>query len=251
MTNRHFDYITSRHQGNAYVRKSFTLNVYPEELKSKVYLLKSFEGYIMDRLFNHHDYVYQDTERTKGMEWVHKYLRMKHVIVFKLSHDVLQVRLSISYWFRYLTSPSLPFFKFNFYDHSKLILSSRGLLITHIDKNYNLTRHTLSDVMAQSLNPGASPDLEQVRFNQKLVDKLKYCKEVLVSIKEASAGVAAKQQEPVASQPDRMPLRPQQQERVVERPQVPSLKRIEAQVPLGNAQQQQGLVARASRLTLR
>lgn len=48
----------------------------------------------MDRLFNHHDYVYQDTERTKGMEWVHKYLRMKHVIVFKLSHDVLQVRFS-------------------------------------------------------------------------------------------------------------------------------------------------------------
>lgn len=92
---RHFDYIMSRHHGNAYVRKSYTVNAYPEDLKSKVYLLKSFEGYIMDRLFNHHDYVYRDTERTKGMEWVHKYLRMKHVIVFKLSHDVLQVRFLI------------------------------------------------------------------------------------------------------------------------------------------------------------
>ncbi|KAF9449780.1 Pkinase-domain-containing protein [Macrolepiota fuliginosa MF-IS2] len=227
----HFDYITSRHHGNAFVRKSYTTNAYPEDLKSKVYLLKSFEGYIMDRLFNHHDYVYQDTERTKGMEWVHKYLRMKHVIVFKLSHDVLQ---------------------FNFYDHSKLILSSHGLLITHIDKNYKITRHTLSDVMALSLDPSANPDPEQVRFNQKLVDKLKYCKEVLVSIKEASAGVTAKQsQEQVPPQPERMPLQAQQQERV-DRVQVPAQKR--AEVPLGaytNAQQHQGLAARASRMTLR
>ncbi|KAN0135909.1 hypothetical protein V8E53_006361 [Lactarius tabidus] len=44
---------------------------------------------------------------------------MKHVIVFKLSDDVLQ---------------------FNFYDHSKIILSAQGLLIAHIDKNYVLTR---------------------------------------------------------------------------------------------------------------
>jgi cell cycle serine/threonine-protein kinase CDC5/MSD2 len=214
--------------------------------------LKSFEGYIMDRLFNHHDYVYQDTERTKGMEWVHKYLRMKHVIVFKLSHDVLQVRFSIPFWLRPLVSP-VPFSQFNFYDHSKLILSSHGLLITHIDKNYNLTRHTLSDVMAQSMNPGTNPDPEQVKFNQKLVDKLKYCKEVLVSIKEASVGVVAKQQES-----DRMPLRPQQQERV-ERAQVPIQKRAEPQIPLGNSHtftnaqqtQQQGLMVRASRMTLR
>lgn len=150
---------------------------------------------------------------------------------------------------------TVPVSQFNFYDHSKLILSSHGLLITHIDKNYNLTRHTLSDVMAQSLNPGANPDPEQVKFNQKLVDKLKYCKEVLVSIKEASVGVAAKQQESVASQPDRMPLRPQQQERV----QAPVQKRAEPYLPLGNSHisanaqqtQQQGLMVRASRMTLR
>jgi hypothetical protein len=50
----------------------------------------------MEKLFNQHDYVFEDKERTKGMEWVHKYLRMKHVIVFKLSHDVLQVSVLIS-----------------------------------------------------------------------------------------------------------------------------------------------------------
>jgi cell cycle serine/threonine-protein kinase CDC5/MSD2 len=79
-----------------------------------------------------------------------------------------------------------PLYQFNFYDHSKVILSSQGLVVTHIDKNYNLTRWTLSEIMAQSLK-GALPDPEQAKFHQKLVDKLKYCKEVLISIRNASA----------------------------------------------------------------
>ena len=45
----------------------------------------------MDRLWGQHDFTFEDVKRTKGMEWVQKYLRMKNVIVFKLSHDVLQV----------------------------------------------------------------------------------------------------------------------------------------------------------------
>jgi cell cycle serine/threonine-protein kinase CDC5/MSD2 len=42
--------------------------------------------------------------------------------------------------------------------------------------------------MAQSLvTPSSSnTDLEQIKFVQRLVDKLKYCKEVLVSIRTAS-----------------------------------------------------------------
>jgi hypothetical protein len=84
-------------------------------------------------------------------------------------------------------------FQFNFYDHSKLILSSHGNLITHIDKHYKMTRWALSEVMAQSLRSSAvsgtaQHDPDSVKFNQKLVDKLKYCKEVLVSIRTASSG---------------------------------------------------------------
>jgi len=74
-----------------YVRKCYTVEKFPDELKSKVYLLKHFERYIMDRLWGKQDFTFEDVERTKGMDWVQKYLRMKHVIVFKLSHDVLQV----------------------------------------------------------------------------------------------------------------------------------------------------------------
>ncbi|KAF6764483.1 other/PLK protein kinase [Ephemerocybe angulata] len=164
---RHFDYIASRRAGTVYVRKSYGVEEYPEELKSKVYLLKHFEKYIMERLYGEYEYTYVGREREKGMEWVQKYLRMKHVIVFKMSHDVLQ---------------------FNFYDHSKLILSSHGLSITHIDKAYQKTHHKLVDVLAYSLNTPAGATPEEVRFMGKLVDKLKYCKEVLGSIRSASAG---------------------------------------------------------------
>ncbi|KAI0791256.1 Pkinase-domain-containing protein [Abortiporus biennis] len=164
----HMDYISSRRQGSVYVRKNYTVSEYPEDLKNKVYLLKHFEKYIMDRLYGDYDFTYQDLEKTKGMDFVQKYLRMKHVIVFKMSHDVLQ---------------------FNFYDHTKVILSSQGLLVTYIDKNYNLSRFPLSQIMYQSVRPSSRATEEDLKFNQRLVDKLKYCKEVLVSIRNASANL--------------------------------------------------------------
>ncbi|KAI9429133.1 kinase-like domain-containing protein [Lactarius indigo] len=166
---QHFDYISSRRQGTVYVRRNHTVADYPEELKSKVYLLKHFEGYIMGKLYGDYEYTFTDLQRTKCMHFVQKYLRMKHVIVFKLSHDVLQ---------------------FNFYDHSKIILSAQGLAIAHIDKNYVLTRWTLSQVMAQALVPPSS-DAEQAKFAQRLLDKLRYCKEVLLSIRNASASASS------------------------------------------------------------
>jgi hypothetical protein len=81
-----------------YVRKNYTVGDYPEELKNKVYLLKHFEGYIMGKLYGDYKYTFLDLQRTKGMHFVQKYLRMKHVIVFKLSHDVLQVALELCIW---------------------------------------------------------------------------------------------------------------------------------------------------------
>ncbi|KZT24843.1 Pkinase-domain-containing protein [Neolentinus lepideus HHB14362 ss-1] len=167
----HFDYVMSRRQGTVYVRKYYTVNDYPEDLKSKVYLLKHFEGYIMSRLFGEYDYVFEDTNRTKGMDFLQKFLRMKNVIVFKMSNDSLQ---------------------FNFYDHSKMILSAHGLVVTHIDKNYKLTKWRLSEIMALALQEKPA-DADEAKFQQRLVDKLKYCKEVLLSIRkvtEQTEGVA-------------------------------------------------------------
>ncbi|KAH6908421.1 hypothetical protein BKA70DRAFT_1427019 [Coprinopsis sp. MPI-PUGE-AT-0042] len=161
----HFDHITSRRHRTIYMRNSHTSTFYPEELKSKVYLLKPFKKCIVEWLYGEYDYTFKHTERAKGIEWVQKCLRMKHVIVFKLRHHVLQVP--------------------NSYNHLELILPSGGLLITHIDKSYNLTRWTLHDVMAISLTPTSDASEDERKFNQKLADKLQYCKEVLISIKTA------------------------------------------------------------------
>ena len=88
---RHVDYISSRKTPSLYIRKHYPVANFPEELKSKMYLLKHFEKYMMDRLYGDYEYVFQALDRTQGMDFVQKYLRMKQVIVFKLSHDVLQV----------------------------------------------------------------------------------------------------------------------------------------------------------------
>jgi hypothetical protein len=50
---------------------------------------------MQERLHYDKPYCFTDGARTKGMDFVQRYLRMKHVIVFKLSHDVLQVRQAV------------------------------------------------------------------------------------------------------------------------------------------------------------
>jgi hypothetical protein len=66
------------------------------------------------------------------MHFVRKYLRMKHIIVFQVSHNVILL---------------------NFYDYSKIILSAQGLAIAHIDKSYVLMRWILSQVMMMTPTP--------------------------------------------------------------------------------------------------
>lgn len=68
------------------------------------------------------------------------------------------------------------------------------MLITHIDRHYALTRHTLADIMAASLRPAPSPaaptaEIEQAKSMQRLVEKVQYCRDVLVTIVNAAQGV--------------------------------------------------------------
>ena len=75
-----------------YVRKNHNADDAPEELAEKMYLLNHFESYIMNRLYGDYDYTYEDHQKSTGMDFVQKYLRMKHVVVFLMSSDVIQVR---------------------------------------------------------------------------------------------------------------------------------------------------------------
>lgn len=166
-----------------YVRKNHSAEGAPEELAEKMYLLNHFESYIMNRLYGDYDYTYEDHLKTTGMDFVQKYLRMKHVVVFMMSSDVVQVcRIRAV-----CLGPSLTWPKFNFYDHSKVILSSQALAISHIDKHHNLTTWTLSEVMMIELRGVHSLDSETAKTHQRLLQKLKYCKEVMVSIHKESA----------------------------------------------------------------
>ena len=69
----------------------------------------------MGKLYGDYEYTFLDLQRTKCMHFVQKYLRMKHVIVFKLSYDVLQVRCWISLAYTAANTRR----QFNFYDHSE------------------------------------------------------------------------------------------------------------------------------------
>ena len=73
-------------------------------------------------------------------------------------------------------SPS-SFLQFNFNDHSKMILGQQGLVVAHIDKKYRLTHWTLSEIVARAIE--GSGDAAEQKFVAKLVEKLRYCREVL------------------------------------------------------------------------
>lgn len=95
------------------------------------------------------------------------------------------------------------FIKFNFYDHTKLLLTENGTTITFIDKEFNLKTYSLLtlfheasrlDYYRASPNPNQDPRrkvrLEGMKF---LIEKLEYCRDVLKSLstrKTASGTVA-------------------------------------------------------------
>lgn len=98
---KHFDYIhPSAEQLNGY-RENHRVDATPDELQNKVYLTQHFQSYILARLTGEYEFLYNNVELKTGMVYISKYLRMKHVIVFRLSNDVIQVsaeRLRIWQW---------------------------------------------------------------------------------------------------------------------------------------------------------
>ena len=89
----HLDYISNR-QGNVYSRRHYTVTQHPTELERKAYLLGYFENYMSKTLLRDVDWTFADAERTRNMDFLVKYYRMKNAIVFKMSNDVLQVCLA-------------------------------------------------------------------------------------------------------------------------------------------------------------
>jgi polo-like kinase 1 len=130
----YFDHIAPAGTGDLVqgVRKNYSIEGYPRDLSNKVYLLRHFESYMLDRLFGDQPYTYEDKALTKGMVFVTRYLRMKHVIVFRSVPKTLLIYRSC---------------QFNFYDHVKLILSQGGLIVSVIDKHHMLRTWSLEELL--------------------------------------------------------------------------------------------------------
>ncbi|KNC56230.1 plk/plk-unclassified protein kinase [Thecamonas trahens ATCC 50062] len=152
--------------GSRDLAQSVTMEEYPESLNKKMTLLTYFKNYLMEHL----ERADKDGESssstrasspgisamnvpdakdapTAGMVYVKKWLRTKHAIIFRLSDKTVQV---------------------NFFDHTKIILSSEAQIVTYVDKQRNTSTHTLQAVMVEQ-----SPDL---------VNRLTYCRQILSKI---------------------------------------------------------------------
>ncbi|PKI84946.1 polo kinase [Malassezia vespertilionis] len=173
--------------------KASNLEWLPRELVSKFKLLRFFEGEIMDRLYGaDNPLTYVDTNET-GMSFVQKWYRCKQAIVFRLSNGTVQ---------------------FNFYDHTKLFLSSDGLVVSAIDavdrtdgvpvlRTWTLAemvaiahpRRSAAEAAAVSETPERFPRLFQTkpserRFVRQLMKKLRYVRDVLMSTSNTHLPVA-------------------------------------------------------------
>jgi hypothetical protein len=65
-------------------------------------------------------------------------------------------------------------------DHTKLIISHDGLLLTYLDKNYLCSQHLTVDL----LDPSVQESEHQLqRAKEKLISKIKYARDVLKLIR--------------------------------------------------------------------
>lgn len=163
---QHFDYVHPSDDMLSGQRENHRMDAVPSDLKNKVYLTQHFQSYILDRLTGSYEYLYNNIELKSGMVFISKYLRMKHVIVFRLSNDVIQVSSNP----QNIVSESSC--QFNFYDHTKLILSQRGLVISMIDKKYVLRTWSLEAL----LQPTDGLDEREQRRVQAVLHKVQYAR---------------------------------------------------------------------------
>ena len=93
---RHVDYVSTNARTGQYERCNYELARPPSELRNKLFLLNHFGSYIKQRLYGAQPYLREDLALTTGMVFVKRFLRMKHVLIFRLSNGVLQVSSAVS-----------------------------------------------------------------------------------------------------------------------------------------------------------
>ncbi|KAJ3172268.1 Serine/threonine-protein kinase plk1 [Geranomyces variabilis] len=144
-------------------RIAFTRTSYPPDLKKKMTLLDHFWGYMQDNL----NTAVQDasqpqiSQQTENLDFLTKYVRTHQGVIFRLSNQIVQL---------------------NLFDHSKIILSRAGLVVTYIDRDGTFATRSLASFLSSG-----NPDVRK---------RLCYLMEILSHMiakkqKRAAAAVAA------------------------------------------------------------
>lgn len=124
----------------------YSLSSYPEELQKKVTLLKHFRNYLIEQQNRDEDKdvgaCRDGVSEYKGPPiYLKKWVRTKHAILFRLSNKTVQVV---------------------FYDHTEILLSSEGRVVTYVDKRHDRTSHYLEDIMLSTQHADIKKRLKYV-----------------------------------------------------------------------------------------
>ncbi|RIA94503.1 kinase-like domain-containing protein [Glomus cerebriforme] len=133
-------------------RKSYLVAECPKDLQKKMYLLRNFRNYMNETLSKRsHSYTFVDKDRTHNMEFLTKFKRTPHAMMFRLSNRVVQV---------------------NYFDHVKIVISEEGNVITYINDANELKTYTITEFLKRS--------------NSTELNRLKYVKDVLKKLVDAA-----------------------------------------------------------------
>eukprot|EP00158_Paraphelidium_tribonemae_P004713 Partr_v1_DN26925_c0_g1_i2_m7078 putative Polo-like kinase len=128
-------------------RQGHRMDNFPEAMQKKVTLLKYFKSYMQDNLSKASQHCFVDTTKNTNLNFLVKFMRTKHAVMFRLTNNIVQI---------------------NFFDHTKLILSADGLVLTFIDRERKLTTYSLYDVLKERKTD--------------IISRLKYTRDILESL---------------------------------------------------------------------
>jgi polo-like kinase 1 len=146
-----------------------------KEMIDRKFLLHQFEAYMEGKLHAAQKYIVPDKPVETGMSYVVKYWRLKTLMAFRISSGILQVSTgparTIAPREHDLT---LCHVQFNYYDHTKLILSDDGRTVTFIDSSYNIWTWHLAALVR--LDISSAPDSRERRRMESAWKKLVYAR---------------------------------------------------------------------------
>ncbi|OMJ68188.1 hypothetical protein SteCoe_34439 [Stentor coeruleus] len=126
---------------------TYLFSDYPKKLKKKIYLLQHFKNYLEGDVKQEAEKVEQGDNFNENTIYVKKWMRTRHLIMFKLSNKITQV---------------------SFQDHTEMILSPESRMITYINKKGERSTCTVTNAFQST--------------NLEMTKRLKYVYQILLNI---------------------------------------------------------------------